>query len=182
MRKSKFTYNTLNRLDQLKLEAHEALTKHFDKIKNHDYAVIIDMRAPSYKKRFLLFDCNKQKLIRAHHVAHGKNSNKDSRKVYASKFSNKWMSKKTCLGSFVTGKVYYGKRGRSLNLHGLDKGVNNNAFKRRIVIHKAKYMTDDFIMRNGRAGNSWGCPALDPAVCDKVIDLIKDGAFVYVAY
>jgi hypothetical protein len=82
------------------------------------------------------------------------------------------------LGSFITKGTYYGKNGRSLNLKGLDK-TNNNAFIRRVVIHKASYVTDGYILKNGRAGNSWGCPALDPAVCQDVIDLIKNGTFIY---
>ena len=182
MRKTMFNYNDTDRLDRLKLKAEEAAVKWEDKITNKDYAVIIDMKAPSYQKRFFVFDCKQGKLIRQHHVAHGVNSNSPSDRARATRFSNKWMSKQTSLGAFVTGKTYYGKHGRSLNLHGLEKGVNDNAFKRRVVIHKAKYVTDGFILRNKRAGNSWGCPALDPAVCQTVIDLIKGGAFVYVAY
>lgn len=153
-----------------------------DKITNARYSVIVDMCQPSYRKRFIVFDHETGKVIRKHHVAHGVGSNKSSNnRVYATKFSNVIMSKKTSLGAYVTGKVYYGRYGKSLNLHGLED-TNSRAFVRRIVIHKARYVTDDYILSNGRAGNSWGCLALDPAVYNYIIDLLKGGAFVYVAY
>lgn len=168
------------RLNKLVKLGQEQYDKYKNLVKTHNQFVVIDMTQPSYKKRFIVYNMHTNTVVRQHHTSHGVNSSNRSNRAYAKYFSNKIMSKKSNAGALVTGKVYYGRHGRSLNLHGLEKGINNNAFKRRIVIHKAKYCTDPYILRNGRAGQSWGCPALDPAVCQQVIDLIKGGTLVYI--
>jgi len=149
-------------------------------IKNHDYKVVIEMEKHSKYKRFFVLDKNNN-IIRRHHVSHGVNSSCKDNKAYACTFSNVFGSRQSSLGAFVTGTTYYGKHGYSLNLHGLEER-NNKAFDRRVVIHKASYVTNSYIKRHGRCGNSWGCPALDPAIYREVIDLIKNGAFLYISY
>ena len=175
-----FLIRDSRRIGDLLVGARASFEKNKDVIKNKELLVIIDYSQPSYKKRFLIYNLVQGKFIRAHHVAHGINSNNrvPVDKSISTNFSNKINSRQTSLGSFVTKSTYYGKNGRSLNLKGLDK-TNNNAFIRRIVIHKARYVTDGYILRHGRTGNSWGCPALDPAVCQDVIDLIKNGTLIY---
>ncbi len=146
-----------------------------------EYLVIVDFTQPSYKKRFFVYSMVDKKIIREHHCSHGSGSaGRDP--AYCDKFSNVNMSKKSSLGSMKTGGVYYGKHGRSLKLHGLEEGVNNNVYSRSIVIHSARYVTDNYILKNGRAGCSWGCFALDPAICNDVIDLVKGGTFLYSYY
>lgn len=175
-----FLIKDSKRIGELLVDAKDSFEKNKDVIKNKDLLVIIDYSQPSFKKRFLVYSLTQGKFIRAHHVAHGINSNNrvPVDKSLSTNFSNKINSRQTSLGSFVTKGTYYGKNGRSLNLKGLDK-TNNNAFIRRVVIHKARYVTDGYILKHGRTGNSWGCPALDPSVCQGVIDLIKNGTLIY---
>lgn len=158
-----------------------AYKKYALQVKNHDYVVIINMREPSYRKRFYIIN-SKNEIIRNHHTTHGINSSDTKDRAYAISFGNVVGSSKSSLGAMITGDTYVGKHGRSLRLHGLEKGINDNVLKRYIVIHSADYVKDAYIRQMGRAGQSNGCPALDPAVCQKVIDLIKGGCFVYIYY
>lgn len=145
-----------------------------------EYIVYIDFSRPSKEKRLFLIDTNKKIILESHHVSHGVGSADPRDKGMAVSFSNVPNSKKSSLGAMVTGKIYYGKHGKSLKLHGLEKGINDNVYKRHIVIHPASYVTDSYIRRNGRAGCSWGCPAIDPAISSKFIDKIKEGCLVYI--
>ena len=87
---------------------------------------------------------------------------------------------RSSLGTFLTGATYTGKHGTSLELIGLDPGVNDKAMERRIVMHPAAYVSAGFrAARGGRVGRSWGCPALDPAVAPAIIDCIRNGSLLY---
>ena len=156
-----------------------SIFKSHTRIKNYTYIVIIDYSIHSSKKRLFVYDRRKKKVIRSHHVAHGINTSDPRKPGLAVRFSNKNMSKCSNVGCLVTGSTYYGKYGKSLNLHGLEKGINNNCFRRRIVFHKSKYVTDKFINRVGYAGRSWGCPAMDPAIFNSFRDLVAGGTFCY---
>ena len=148
----------------------------------HTVMVVINYREPSYRKRLYVFDIKTGRLLRAHHCAHGSKTSDRSDPALARYFSNVIGSRKTSLGAMKTGKVYQGKYGKSLKLHGLEKGINHNVYRRFVVIHPAKYVSDSYILGNGRCGQSWGCPAVDYAVSSSLIDLIKDGVFVYAHY
>jgi hypothetical protein len=85
----------------------------------------------------------------------------------------------TSLGLFVTDATYVGRNGYSLRLHGLEPGVNDNAYDRAIVMHGAEYVSRELAKRLGRLGRSLGCPALPVAVARTIIDRIKGGTVVY---
>ena len=59
---------------------------------------------------------------------------------------------------------------------------NDKARERAIVVHKADYVSHEFIKENGRLGRSFGCPALPVKGYEKVIDKIKDGSCFYIYY
>jgi L,D-transpeptidase-like protein len=139
---------------------------------------VIDYSLASSRKRLWVFDLEKKKVLFFELVAHGKGSGAD----YAKKFSNESGSLATSLGLFETSATYSGKHGYSLKLKGLEKGINDKALERAIVIHGAWYVTAEFAKQHGRLGRSWGCPALDKAVAKKVIDTIKDGSLVFAYY
>lgn len=155
--------------------------KYKNQIDNHKYIVAVNFREPSYRKRLYVYDIEQDKVIRKHHVSHGLKSSDPLNRAYAIRFSNTPESHQSSLGAMKTGKTYHGAHGYSLRLHGLEDR-NCNVASRYIVVHPADYVTDNYILRNGRAGQSWGCLALDPAISEKVIDLIKNGTFVYVYY
>lgn len=139
---------------------------------------IIDYSLPSTRKRMWVFDIHHNQVLYNTYVAHGKNSGD----LYATHFSNTPESKASSLGAYVTQNSYIGGKGLSLNLKGLESGYNSNAYNRRVVIHGAWYMQPAFIHSHGRAGRSWGCPAVNPSEAKPIINTIKDGSMVFAYY
>jgi len=139
---------------------------------------VIDYSLPSSKQRMWIFDVRKEKLLYNTYVAHGQNSGMTT----PHHFSNKTSSKETSLGTYVTRDTYMGSKGYSLNLQGLEKGFNDNAYNRRVVIHGAWYVEPDFIKKSGRAGRSWGCPSIAQTIAKPVINTIKGGSVVFAYY
>ncbi len=139
---------------------------------------VIDYSLPSWKQRMWVFDLKRERLLYNTYVAHGRNSGAD----VPHHFSNRFESKATSLGTFVTKGTYFGSKGYSLNLQGLEKGFNDNAYERRVVIHGAWYVEPDFIKRSGRAGRSWGCPSIAQTLAKPVINTIKGGSVVFAYY
>jgi hypothetical protein len=136
---------------------------------------VIDYSMPSNKQRMWVFDVRKERLLYNTYVAHGRNSGPNIPKH----FSNKGSSKQSSLGTYITTNTYIGHKGYSLNLKGLDKGFNDNAYNRRVVMHGAWYMEPSFIRRAGRAGLSWGCPAISQTMAKPVINAIKNGSVIF---
>lgn len=136
---------------------------------------VIDYSMPSNKQRMWIFDLRHERLLYNTYVAHGKNSGS----VSAKSFSNRESSKQSSLGTYITKDTYIGHKGYSLNLKGLDRGFNDNAYNRRVVMHGAWYMEPDFIKRAGRAGLSWGCPAISQKLAKPVINTIKNGSVIF---
>lgn len=140
-----------------------------------DLLTLIDYSLPSTTPRLWVLDLARGKVLFHELVAHGAGSGDN----YATRFSNALDSRQTSLGLFLTGGTYEGGKGYSLNLHGLDRGVNDLAAERRIVMHGAWYVSADHVQHFGRLGRSWGCPALPVAIAHSVIDVIKGGSFVF---
>lgn len=139
---------------------------------------VIDYSLPSRQQRMWIFDVRKEKLLYNTYVAHGKNSGLD----VPHHFSNQMSSKETSLGTYITKGTYMGSKGYSLNLQGLEKGFNDNAYNRRVVIHGAWYVEPSFIKQAGRAGRSWGCPSIASTLAKPVINTIKGGSVVFAYY
>jgi hypothetical protein len=147
---------------------------HFEK----PLLTVIDYSLPSSARRLWVLDMERRRVLFNELVAHGKNSGDDE----ALSFSNTLGSRKSSLGLFRTAETYRGRHGYSLNLNGLEPGVNDRALERRIVVHGASYVSPEYVASNGRLGRSYGCPALDRRVSSRVIDLIKDGSAVFAYY
>ena len=143
---------------------------------NKKVITIIDFSKPSTEKRLFIIDLENRKLLFQTFVAHGKNSGL----IKPTKFSNRIGSNQSSLGFYRTAETYTGRHGYSLMLDGLEKNINDNARKRAIVIHGAKYVSDEFIKKNNRLGRSWGCPAVSDELSEEIIDLIKDGSCLYI--
>jgi len=139
---------------------------------------IIDYSLPSNTKRMWVLDLKNKKVIYFTLVAHGKLSGTTK----AIHFSDRPHSLQSSIGLFKTGATYYGDDGYSLRIRGLEKGFNDTAEERHVVIHGAWYVSRDMIKRYGTIGRSWGCPALDEKIIKPVIDTIKDGTLVFVYY
>jgi len=139
---------------------------------------VIDYSLPSSKQRMWIFDVKKERLLYNTYVAHGKNSGMDT----PNHFSNRSSSLQTSLGTYVTRDTYIRHKGYSLNLQGLEKGFNDNAFNRRVVMHGAWYVEPSFIKKSGRAGRSWGCPSIAQTMAKPVINTIKGGSIIFAYY
>jgi L,D-transpeptidase-like protein len=147
-------------------------------VKSPRTITVIDYSRPSSQERLWVFDLKTGELMYEELVAHGQGTGADR----ATKFSNTDESHQTSLGLFVTDTTYVGKNGYSLRLEGLDKGFNDRARERAIVMHGAPYVSETFVKANGRLGRSWGCPAVSDAVARELIDRVKGGNLVFAYY
>lgn len=143
--------------------------------KSKSILTLIDFTKPSTEKRLFVFDMKEKKVLYSSVVSHGKNSGNN----YATSFSNEVGSYKSSLGFYLTGNTYQGKNGYSLLLNGLEKGINDRARERAIVVHGAAYANPS-ICKSGRLGRSFGCPALPQALTKPIINTIKDGSVLFI--
>jgi len=139
---------------------------------------VIDYSLKSTLKRLWVFDIKQNKLLFHTYVSHGKGSGQ----LYAKNFSNRAGSHQSSLGVYVTGKTFQGDKGLSLRLDGKEIGFNDKAKSRAIVMHGAWYADPKFILRNGYAGRSWGCPALPTFLNKPIVEAIKKGSLLFAYY
>ncbi|NOT27226.1 MAG: murein L,D-transpeptidase catalytic domain family protein [Acidobacteria bacterium] len=147
-------------------------------IENLSTLTVIDYSRPSTEKRLWVFDMKARALRYEELVAHGSGSGGN----LATSFSNEPETHQSSLGLFKTENSYVGKNGYSLRLHGLDKGFNDRAYERAIVMHGAPYVNEDVARTQGRLGRSWGCPALRAGIAREVIDSVKGSGLVFAYY
>ncbi|MBO0932512.1 murein L,D-transpeptidase catalytic domain family protein [Fibrella aquatilis] len=137
---------------------------------------IVDMSQPSSRKRLYVIDLLRQKLLFHTYVAHGRNSGE----LLAKRFSNANSSFQSSLGFYKTLGLYQGKHGLSMQLQGLEKGINDNAFARAIVMHGADYVSESIIRQTGRLGRSQGCPAVSTSECSPIVRAISGGSCLFI--
>lgn len=141
-----------------------------------DLLTIADFSKASSEKRLFVLDVAHEKILYNTLVAHGRNSGLK----YATDFSNKPESNKSSLGFYLTLDTYYGGNGYSLKLQGLEKGINDKAYKRAIVIHGSNYANPSYASSNGFLGRSFGCPALPSKQAAPIINTIKNGSVLFI--
>ena len=146
-------------------------------VTNRRFLTLIDYSRPSTSPRLWVIDLDTERVLFEELVAHGRGSGGN----VTEHFSNEPGSLASSLGLFLTGDTYVGSNGYSLRLHGLERGVNDRALDRAIVMHGASYVRAG-MERLGRLGRSWGCPALRPAVARQLIDTIKGGSLLLAYY
>lgn len=145
------------------------------KLKNPDALSIIDFSMPSTTKRLFIVDVVHGKLLFNTYVAHGRNSGLQT----ANSFSNSPESFKSSLGFYTTETTYEGKHGYSLRLEGLEKGFNDNAMSRGIVMHAANYVDERIAKAQGYIGRSLGCPAVPEKLHTAIISSIANGTCLF---
>lgn len=143
-----------------------------------DVLSVCDFSQSSSQKRMFVIDVCNRKLLYHSYVAHGIGSGEE----YANSFSNVPESHKSSLGFYVTRETYYGGNGLSLRIDGLDRGFNNKANQRNIVIHGAPYVSERVLHKYGVMGTTFGCPAIPEELINEIIPAIKDGTCFFIYY
>ncbi|MCA6066924.1 murein L,D-transpeptidase catalytic domain family protein [Chryseobacterium sp. RG1] len=139
---------------------------------------VCDFSMSSNTKRLWVIDINEKKVLFNSLVAHGKNTGEE----FATNFSNTESSLQSSLGFYITDATYNGDNGFSLRLLGMDKGFNDAAYRRAIVMHGADYVSDDFAAMHKRIGRSWGCPAVPRDLTQPIINTIKGRNLLFIYY
>jgi hypothetical protein len=137
---------------------------------------VVDFSQSSRNKRLYVIDVDNKEIVMNTYVAHGRNSGTE----FATSFSNSLSSLKSSLGFYITKGTYYGEHGLSLRIDGLEKGINDNAEKRAVVIHGAEYLGEGYLNGNDFSGRSWGCPAVPSQFSSQIINTIKDGSVLFI--
>jgi len=164
----------------LKLAEHAYNTAQSQGIKDPKHLLtVVDYSLPSNKPRLWVLDmAHHHKVLYHTLVAHGQGSGS----LMAKHFSNNSHTHASSLGLYLTEGAYTGHLGYALRLKGLEKGFNNNAERRSIVMHGAWYVSKTFARHYGRLGRSWGCLALNKKVSTPLIKTIKDGTLIFAYY
>jgi outer membrane receptor protein involved in Fe transport len=176
-------YNQLNLSSKgLETEAFELAYKGYSKLLQEglvnisNILTIADFSKSSSQKRLFVIDMEHGEILFNTLVAHGRNSGL----FYATAFSNKKDSHKSSLGFYLTLDTYIGDNGYSLKLKGLEKGFNDNAYDRAIVMHGSDYVNNAFAASNGFLGRSFGCPAVPRKQAKSIINTIKNGSVLFI--
>ena len=154
------------------LDAYSWALSHTKLGSNKDVLTVVDFTLPSYEKRMWVINLRENKVLMKLHTTQGTGSGV----VVAKRFSNVNHTQASSLGLYVTSEEYFGGHGKSMRLDGLQKGINDNARRRNIVIHAAAYASPEYIKANHRAGRSWGCFAVAPSRKDTLLEYIKGGS------
>jgi len=152
--------------------------KNQGKVENADLVSFIDFTKNSTEKRFYTIDLKNYEVKFHSLVSHGKNTGENEAKF----FSNRPNSNQSSLGFYLTGETYFGSKGYSMRLDGMDGSYNDKMRDRAVVMHDAAYVSDGWITKYGRLGRSQGCPALPKELSKKVIDAIKGKSVIFAYY
>ncbi len=168
-------FNINSEAFNLALKGYEKL-KSLGLISNVQFLTIVDFSKPSNIERFYVIDMLTKQLIIKTLVAHGKNSGA----LFANNFSNKNASLKSSLGFYITRSPYIGKHGTSLELEGLELGINDQVKSRAIVIHGANYVSNKMAKESGIIGRSFGCPAVPINKVKEIVTTIQGGSCMFI--
>lgn len=151
-------------LNELKLQR----SKFDNESLSDKYSILIDYDMFILKKRLWIIENETNKIILNSHVSHAKKSGW----FYVNSTSNTENSKKSSIGAFKTLGTYESKYGTGeykvgMQIKGLEKH-NNNVTKRSIVFHSSYGLWSE------------GCFMTFPKTNKEIIDLTKNGTFLYV--
>ena len=128
---------------------------------NTEYCFMVDMSIPSGKKRFFVYNMQKDSVELSSLVSHGSGSYKADCKDHLT-FSNAPNSYATSVGRYKIGVSYYGTWGLSYKLYGLDS-TNSKAYDRAIVLHSDSYVPEKETYPR-HIYESEGCPIVSPSI------------------
>ena len=131
------------------------------------YCFFLDMSIPSGRKRFFVYDLEKNIVIMSGLVAHGSCGDTFSSEA---RFSNMPGHGCSSLGKYKIGEQYRGQYGKSYKLYGLEN-TNSNAYKRAVVLHGFSCVPDQEIYPRVVC-NSLGCTMVSPGFFEKLASII----------
>lgn len=146
---------------------------------NKEVFFLLDMRIPSNKYRFFVFDTKKNQVTDSGLVAHGSGSETETDEL---KFSNTDGSLMTSLGKYYIGNSYNGTFGKAYRMYGLD-ATNSNAYLRNIVLHSHEKMP--YKEQISPIVLSWGCPMLNEKFYLRIQDILdksNQSVLMYIYY
>lgn len=157
---------TIQRVKQKALLAKDFINGHDY---NKKYCFLLDMRLPSGKKRFFVYDLTKDSVEIAGLVTHGSGSDNGTEDLA---FSNIKNSNCTSIGKYKVGNSYTGSFGLAYKLYGLDK-TNSNAFDRFVVLHSHACVPNDEVNPLPICV-SLGCPTVSPAFLTRLKEYLDE--------
>jgi hypothetical protein len=131
------------------------------------FCFFVDMSIHSGRKRFFVYDLERNKVIMSGLVSHG---SCNETFLDQAKFSNTPGGNCTSQGKYKVGEKYWGQYGKSYKLYGLES-TNSNAYKRAIVLHSYSCIPDEEIYPRV-ACNSSGCAGVSPVFFEKLSSII----------
>ena len=178
----KFTPKPENYSSLLRLKQKAISVRNFVKNNNYNgiHCFLIDMKIPSGKKRFFVYDLYKDTVEMAGLVAHGCGSAKGKDELV---FSNSPNSNCTSLGKYKIGIRYMGRFGLAYKLYGLDDS-NSKAFERFVVLHAYPLVPNDEVVPFPIC-ESLGCPMVAPAFLQElkcIIDHSEKPILLWIYY
>lgn len=138
---------------------------------------VIDYSLPSTDRRLWVVDVETGEIHAHEYVAHAARTGG----TWARAFSNEYGSRQSSLGAFLTVNRYWGVRGLSLRLQGLEPGINDRAWDRGIVFHGTPGVSADRA-RRGTLGRTDGCPAVSPEAARRLVPMLEGGVVVFAWY
>jgi hypothetical protein len=144
---------------------------------NTQFAFLVDMKIPSGRKRFFVYDLSKDSILQSGLVTHGYGANNNQ-----ISFSNTAGSYCTSLGKYKIGKAYYGRFGLAYKLFGLDQ-TNSNAINRYVVLHSHTCVPAHEVAAD--ICKSQGCPTVAPAFLNQLKQYLDKSAkpvLLYIFY
>lgn len=139
-------------------------------VKNHfntKFCFLIDMSLPSNRKRFFVYDFEKETTKNAGLVTHGR-CNKYW--LEGRKYGNTPGCGCTSLGKYKIGNAYHGRFGLAFKLYGLDT-TNDKAFERFVVLHSHSCVPETEVA--DEICQSDGCPTVAPGFLKQLEPMIK---------
>jgi hypothetical protein len=124
---------------------------------NEHYCFLVDIKINPGKKRFFVYNLQKDSVELAGLVTHGSGSGSSGDEP---KCSNIPGSNCTSLGKYKIGHSYVGKFGPAYKLYGLDQ-TNSRAFERFVVLHAHECVPEDEVYPLTIC-RSLGCPTVSP--------------------
>jgi len=167
-------------LSRVKLKGAQAKDYVLEHGFSRTHCFLIDMRVPSGKMRFFVYNLKKDSVELAGLVTHGSGSQTDAGELVFSNLSNSYC---TSLGRYKVGKPYSGTFGLAYKLYGLDES-NSNAFNRCVVLHAHDCVPSGEVYP-GNICLSLGCPTVSPPFLTRLQDYLdhsKDPVLLWIYY